>query len=74
MLFDWRYNVAMRCWEAHANGWRLVVTRWAGGAEWTAAIDSTEIPAAHYAAEHVFRWMMDAQAWCETKAAQSKNT
>jgi hypothetical protein len=73
MPLDWHYNVGMRRWETRANGWRLVVARWAGGAEWIAVIESLEIPHARHAAEHVFRWVSDAQAWCEAEVARRGN-
>ena len=70
MRLDWRYNGVARRWEATTNGWRGMVARWASSAEWSAAIEPLDMSQTQQAAGQVFRWVEDAQGWCEAELAR----
>jgi hypothetical protein len=66
----WEYNVTRKRWETTVGGWRVSVTRWASGTEWSATIEALNPPNSRYTAGHIFVWVEDAQAWCVSELAR----
>jgi hypothetical protein len=64
MAVTWKYDAALKRWEATTGGWRAFVERWASVSEWTAAIQVIDNQSIVYRSDHVFFWIEDAQKWC----------